>query len=72
MIPYHRIYRIAPVLLLAAFSGWGGNEAPDISAAAATERKKGDDFGKNRKLFYGVFSPEGRNFVKGCFRAAIF
>ncbi len=37
MAPYHRIYRIALVLLLAAVSGCGGNEAPDISAAAATQ-----------------------------------
>ena len=50
MAPYHRIYRIALVLLLAAFSGCGGNEAPDISAAAATERKEGDDFRDRRDL----------------------
>jgi len=44
MAPYHRIYRVALVLLLAAVSGCGGNEVPDISAAAATELKKGRDF----------------------------
>ena len=44
MDPYHRIYRIALVLLLAAFAGCGGNEALDISAPAATEIKKGQKF----------------------------
>jgi len=57
MAPYHRIYRVALVLLLVAVSGCGGNEAPDInevpdiSVAAATqddqaktELEKGDDF----------------------------
>ena len=37
MTPYHRIYRIALVLLLAAFSGCGGNEAQ-------TELEQGNDF----------------------------
>jgi len=37
MAPYHRIYRIALVLLLAAVSGCGGNEAPDTSVPAATQ-----------------------------------
>ena len=51
MTPYHRVYRIAIVLLLAAVSGCGGNQVPDSSAAAATrddqaktELEKGDDF----------------------------
>ncbi len=36
MAPYHRIYRVALVLLLAAFAGCGDNESPEISAPVTT------------------------------------
>jgi len=39
MAPYHQIYRVALVLLLAAFSGCGGNQAKVV-----TELQKGNDF----------------------------